>query len=196
MRDEKLRAVVARSTFGSQTVECREHLTFGPLLEVEMSKKCMPLWREAHFEVKMRKAHKVWSTFGSWDVEKVRAVVAPSTFPSQNVKSTTCSDHFWRFRCGCIEEDLERCISRGRRNTRDVFIRDARRSGRWFPERGCILEHQIFSFGKMILRDRCNTLDRWSGQIAKRIGTRPSALLSMFEGSLRELLRFWCCQLR
>ena len=25
---------------------------FGPLLEVEMSKKCTPLWREAHFEVK------------------------------------------------------------------------------------------------------------------------------------------------
>ena len=24
----------------------------GPLLEVEMSKKCTPLWREAHFEVK------------------------------------------------------------------------------------------------------------------------------------------------
>jgi len=25
------------------------------LLEVEMSKKCMPLWREAHFEVKSAK---------------------------------------------------------------------------------------------------------------------------------------------
>ena len=32
---------------------------------------------------------------------------------------------------------------------------------------------------------------------AKRIGTRPSARqLSIFEGSLAELLRFWCCQLR
>ena len=28
---------------------------FGPLLEVAMSKKCTPLWREAHFEVKMLK---------------------------------------------------------------------------------------------------------------------------------------------
>ena len=27
----------------------------GALLEVEMSKKCTPLWREAHFEVKMSK---------------------------------------------------------------------------------------------------------------------------------------------
>ena len=87
-----------------------------------------------------------------------------------------------------------KCISRGRGSTRDMFIRAVRRSGRWFPERGCILEHQIFSFGKMILCDRCSssynmaslfrgrrrTLDRWSGKTAKRIGTRPSALHSTF----------------
>ena len=68
------------------------------------------------------------------------------------------------------------------------------RSGRWFPERGCILEHQIFRFAKIILRDRCSTsydpvslfhgrrstLDRWTGKIAKRSGTRPSALHSTF----------------
>ena len=55
MRDEKLHAVVARSTFRSQHVQstkCTKHTILGPLLEVEMSKKCMPLWREAHFEVK------------------------------------------------------------------------------------------------------------------------------------------------
>ena len=46
-------------------------------------KNCTPLWREAHFEVKMYKAHQVRTTFGSWDVEKVHAVVARSTFPSQ-----------------------------------------------------------------------------------------------------------------
>ena len=51
-------------------------------------KKCTPLWREAHFQVKMYKAHHARSTFGSWDVEKVHAVVAGRTFPSQNVKST------------------------------------------------------------------------------------------------------------
>ena len=63
-----------------------------------MSKKCTPLWREAHFQVKMYKAHHVRTTFGSWDVEKAHAVVARSTFPSQNVQSTPCTDHFWRFR--------------------------------------------------------------------------------------------------
>ena len=72
---------------------------FGPLLEVEMLKKRTPLWREAHFEVKMHKAHHARTIFGGSDVEKVHAVVARSTFRSQNVKNTRGSDHFWRFRC-------------------------------------------------------------------------------------------------
>ena len=71
----------------------------GPLLEVEMSQTCTPLWREAHFEVKMFKTLGVRTIFGGWDVEKVHAVVARSTFRSQNVKNTRGSDHFWRFRC-------------------------------------------------------------------------------------------------
>ena len=117
-RDEKLHAVVARSTFPSQNVQnttrsdhfwklrcrksarrcgakhiskskCTKHLSVGPLLEVAMSKKCTPLWREAHFQVKMY----------SCDVEKVHAVVARSTFPSQNVQSTRGADHFWQLSC-------------------------------------------------------------------------------------------------
>ena len=75
------------------------HTSFGPLLAVEMSKKCTPLWREAHLEVKMYKTHHARTTFGSWDVEKVHAVVARSTFRSQNVQSTPASDHFWQLRC-------------------------------------------------------------------------------------------------
>ena len=62
-------------------------------------KNCTPLWREAHVEVKMYKAHHSGSTFGSWDVEKVHAVVARSTFPSQNVQNTSAPDHFWKLRC-------------------------------------------------------------------------------------------------
>ena len=129
MRDGKLHGVVARSTFPSQNVQstpcldhfwklrcrksarrcgakhmskskCTKHLSFGALLEVAMSKKCTPLWCELHFQVNMYKAHHARTTFGNWNVEKVHAVVARSTFLSQNVKSTTCSDHFWRFRCG------------------------------------------------------------------------------------------------
>ena len=108
----KVHAVVARSTFPSQNVQntpfsdhfwklrcrksarrcgakhiskskCTKHTILGPLLEVEMSKKCRPLWREAHFQVKSVKNWRSRTTFGSWDVEKVHAVVARSTFPSQ-----------------------------------------------------------------------------------------------------------------
>ena len=125
---EKVHAVVARSTFSSQNVQntpapdhfwqlryrksarrcgakhiskskCTKHLSVGRLLEVEMSKKCTPLWREAHFQVKMLKTPGVRTTFGGSDVEKVHAVVARSTFWSQNVQNTRGSDHFWRFRC-------------------------------------------------------------------------------------------------
>ena len=47
---EKVHAVVARSTFPSQNVQN----TPGPdhFWKLEMSKKCTPLWREAHFQVK------------------------------------------------------------------------------------------------------------------------------------------------
>ena len=62
-------------------------------------KNCTPLWREAHFEVKMYKTPQLWTTFGSWDVEKVHAVVARSTFRSQHVQNTRGSDHFWKLRC-------------------------------------------------------------------------------------------------
>ena len=51
-------------------------------------KNCTPLWREAHVQVKMHKTHHCRTTFGSWDVEKVHAVVARSTFRSQHVKNT------------------------------------------------------------------------------------------------------------
>ena len=64
-----------------------------------MSKKCTPLWCEAHFEVKMYKTHHGRTTFGRCDVEKVHAVVARSTFSSQNVQNTPWSDHFWKLRC-------------------------------------------------------------------------------------------------
>ena len=98
---EKVHAVVARSTFRSQNVQntlvsddfwklrcgknarrcgakhiskskCTKHLSVGRLLEVEMWKKCTPLWREAHFEVKMLKTLGVRTTFGGSDVASLR----------------------------------------------------------------------------------------------------------------------------
>ena len=135
----------------------------------------------------MYKTPQLRNTFRSCHVEKVH------TFRSQNVKITTCSDHFWKLRCrkkvhtvvarstfrsrkckklwgterfwtfrcrfalqaqgimhlvkvsktsgicsiskndgrrGTFEGDLQRYIFRGRRSTRDMFIRDVKRSGR------------------------------------------------------------------
>ena len=103
---EKVHAVVARSTFPSQNVQntpmsdhfwklrcrksarrcgakhiskskCAKHTNVGPLLEVPMSKKCTPLWREAHVQVKMHKTHHVRTTFGGSDVEKVSKKCTP-----------------------------------------------------------------------------------------------------------------------
>ena len=62
-------------------------------------KNCTPLWREAHFQVKMHKTHQHRTVFGSCDVEKVHAAVARSTFPSQNAQSTSASEHFQKLRC-------------------------------------------------------------------------------------------------
>ena len=141
MRHEKVHAVVARSTFPSQNGQntrgadhfwklrcrksarrcgakhilkskCAKHTNVGPLLEVAMSKKCTPLWREAHFEVKMYKTHHSRTTFGGSDVAKVHAVVARSTFRSQNVQNTPFSDHFWRFRCRKSVEKVHAVVAR------------------------------------------------------------------------------------
>ena len=157
MREEKLHAVVARSTCQSQNVEstpapdhfwklrcrkrarrfgakhiskskCRKHTSFGPLLEVEMSKKCT-FWRSDVVSRGRRTGLCIWSEMSkTWGF---------------------CSISKNDGRRGTFEEDLQRCMSRATRSTRDMFIRDV--------ERGCILEHQIFRFAEVILRDRCST---------------------------------------
>ena len=233
MRDEKLHAIVARSTFASekaQNTSRSEHVL--KLICRKSARRC----GAKHISKSKCTKH-----------TRSGPVAARSTFRSQHVQNTPCSDHFWKLRCrksarrcgiskskaqktvgygallevqmcfrvagardcgpcqkwakregfvafkndgkrGTFEEDLKRCIFRGRRNTRDMFIRDVRRSGRWFPEKGCILEHRIFSLprwfcvtGAALRMTRYHffvagavVLDRWSRKIA-----RPSALHSI-----------------
>ena len=164
---EKVHAAVARSTFGSQNVQttpfsdhfwklrCRKSArrggakriskskytkrnSFGALLEAEVSQKCTRLWREAHVEVKSGKNWGVGSTFGRSDVVLHGRHKGFCTLPK-------------------VSKTWEHVQKRRQGRTRDMFMRDVRRSGLWFPERGCILEHEIFKFAKMILPDRCNT---------------------------------------
>ena len=72
---------------------------FGAFLEVQMLKKCTPLWHEQHLEVKCVKTRQVRTTCGSSDVEKVRAAVVRSTFGSEHVQNASASDDFWKLRC-------------------------------------------------------------------------------------------------
>ena len=123
---KKVHVVVARSTFPSQNVQntpgsdhfwklrcwksarccgakhiskskCTKHTILGPLLEVERSKKCTPLWREAHFEVKSAKNWRSRTTFVSWDVKKVSKKCTPlwreAHFEVKSVKNWG----FWAF---------------------------------------------------------------------------------------------------
>ena len=102
-----MRVVVVRSIFLSENVHptsasdgfwklrCRKSIRrvskskvlkiggLGLLLEVEMSKKCTPLWREVRFQIKIYKTPQRRTAFGSYEVEKVHAVVARNACPRQ-----------------------------------------------------------------------------------------------------------------
>ena len=93
---EKVHAVVAGSTFRSQNVKnTRGSDHFWKLRCRKSARRC----GGKHISKSMLKTPGVRTTFGGSDVKKVHAVVAGSTFPSQNVKNTRVSDHSWRFRC-------------------------------------------------------------------------------------------------
>ena len=97
MRDEKVHAVVARSTFPSENVQNT------PFSDHFWKLRCRKSARRCGAKhISKSKCTKHTSSgllFGSSDVEKVHAVVARSTFPSQNVQSTPAPDHFWQFTC-------------------------------------------------------------------------------------------------
>ena len=182
-------------------------------------KNCTPLWHEAHFEVKSVENWRVRSTFGSWDVEKVQAIVARSTFRSQKCKKLRGSEHFWKLRC---RKSGGRCgakhISKSKVQKTEGFgaLLDVQMSfcvsweGLHFGASDLQVCWDDFAWQvQHFARGRRSTLDRWSGKIAKRIGTRPSALhstsqnCSVFDvvkfknwGSLAQLFRFWRCQVQ
>ena len=136
LRVKKLKTPHVRTAFGSSGVEkvrscgakhiskskCTKHTRFGPLLEVEMSKKCTPLWREAHFEVKTLKTQGVRTTFGGSDVVSRGRRKGLCTLSKVSKTWGFCRISKHHGRRAAFEEDLERCILRGRRSIRDMFI--------------------------------------------------------------------------
>ena len=66
--DERWKAARRCGAEHISKAKCIKHTSSGPLLEVETSKKFTPLWRKAHFEVKMLKALHARTTFKGSDV--------------------------------------------------------------------------------------------------------------------------------
>ena len=92
----------SRTTFGSSDArrcgakhvsksksKCTKHHMFAPLLEVRMLKKCTPLWREAHCEVKMYKTLGVRTTFGGSDVVSLHYTTLHYTTLHNTTTTTT-----------------------------------------------------------------------------------------------------------
>ena len=220
---EKVHTVVARSIFASENVQntplsnhfwklrcrksarrcgakhmskskCTKHTMVGPLLEVEMSKKCTPLWREAHFQVKMYKTLGVRTTFGGSDVV--------SRGRRKGLCTSSKGSKTWRFcsiskndgRHGTFEEDLQRWI----------FVAGAvQKTCSWEMLGG---QGADYLRGVAFWSIRCAGLLRWFCVTGAALGMtwHQSSVacavlctqLSIFEGSLAEFFRFWCFELR
>ena len=264
MRDEKLHGLVAQSTFQSQ--KSKKHFTFGPLLEVDMSEKMHAIvarstfpnqnvqntpgpdhfWKlrcrksarrcgAKHISKSKRAEH---TRFGARCRKSARRC-GGKHFPTQNVKSTTCSDHSWRF-CMTGARDSAPCQKWAKRegfvafpNTmasvghlkrigkdavhvagaiqktcstemsggcgadflRGVAFWSIRSSGllRWFCVTGAALRmtwHRFFVASAALWTDGAE-----KSQNAFLRGRQLCTQLSIFKGSLAELLCFWCCQL-
>ena len=88
-----MHAVVAKHTFGSENAK----KTGGPgaLFEVQMSKKCTPLWRNVHFEVKMHKMRQFRTTFQTSDAPKLGARCGEKQFLKSKCTKHVSSGQFF-----------------------------------------------------------------------------------------------------
>ena len=80
------------------------------------AKPCGQMRDEKLHTVKTYKTHQGGSIFGSCDVQKVHAVLARSTSPSQNVQNIPGWEHFWKLwcpksarRCGAEHMSKSKC---------------------------------------------------------------------------------------
>ena len=155
--------------------KCAKHTSSGPLLEVELKLTCRKSASRCGGKDKM---------FGPLlDVQmSFRLAGTRDSAPCQKWAKREGFEMFWAIsknngRRGAFEEDLDRCISRGRRSTADTWGTGKR---------------ETVDDLASLSRGRCNTLHRWNGKIAKRNGIIPSALHSTFHfwGESRRIASF------
>ena len=151
--------------------KCTKHTSYRPLLEVEMLKKCTPLWREAHFEVKSAKNWQVRSfwTFRcafAWQAQgivhlvkseqNVRVFVAfPKTMAGVEHLKRICKDAFSV--AGAVQDTCssEMLGGQGADFLRRVAFWSIKSSGllRWFCVTGAALGvtwHHFFVAGAVV----------------------------------------------
>ena len=226
MRDEKLRAVVARSTFPSQNAQNTQ--TSDHFWKLRCRKSARRCQREAHSEVKIAKKWGAWGTFGRSDVVLRGRCRGLCTLSKVSKTWGLCSiQKRWQ----AWDSDISR--GPGKMHFAWQAQYKTHRSGQRFAERGCMLEHEIVRFAKMTLCDGCstsydlaslfrgrrNTLDifrqvEWQNRKTHWHEADSSALnfpflkevsqncfvfdVVKFKNwrSLAELFRFWCCQVQ
>ena len=82
--------------------KCTKHTMPGALLEVAMSKKCTPFWREHISKSKCTKHTMLGPLLEVKMMKKCTPLWredARSTFPNQNAQNTPCPEHFWKLWC-------------------------------------------------------------------------------------------------
>ena len=170
----------------------------GSFCQVRMSKRCTPLWREAHVEVKMQKQHMLGPLLDfSWQAQRILHL-AQGEKQLESFVAVAKGDG----KRGALEVDLQRLISSGRRRQetcesgmfggqgadflRRVAFWSIRSSGslRWF--RDILWQVQHFVWPGPAFSPQAQY---WWKNRKKRhwcILTRERQL------SLKKLLRFWC----
>ena len=201
---KKMHAVVARSTFPSQFVQntpASEHFW--------MSKKWAPLWREAHSEVKMLKAPHAWTTLkvqmwfcvaGARDSAPCQKwakpevfVAFPKTMAGVGHLKRICKDAFrvaGAVQKACSSEMLGGQVADFLRRVAFWSIRSLLR---WFCVTGAALHMTWHHFFVACAGLKTDGVEKSQNALVR--GGQLCTQLSIFEGSLVELLRFWCCQL-
>ena len=192
MRGEQLHAVVARSTFQSQHVKnitCWDH--FWKLRCWKSARRCGWSTFRSQKCKRLLGTERFW-TFRcgfAWQVQgilhlvkseqNVRVFLAfPKTMASVGHLTRICKDAFSV--AGAVQETCSSELfgGQGADFLRGVAFWSIRYLGllRWFCVTGASTSYDPVS----LFRGRRSSLDRWSGKIAKLVGTRPSALHSTF----------------